>query len=113
MIEHSRCQIKIISNNSLKVSDAYAKLKSFASSKELQVSCSHLPNKKKIYTVLRSPHIDKKSREQFEMRTYTSLVTLNINNNTDIGVLIKDFKESLQSGISLKIKFFNNEHLIK
>ena len=25
-----------------------------------------LPTKKEIYTVLRSPHIDKKSREQFE-----------------------------------------------
>ena len=27
-----------------------------------------LPTKKEIYTVLRSPHIDKKSREQFETR---------------------------------------------
>ena len=34
-----------------------------------------LPTKKERYTVLRSPHIDKKSREQFETRTcllYTS-----------------------------------------
>ena len=27
-----------------------------------------LPTRKTIYTVLRSPHVDKKSREQFEMR---------------------------------------------
>ncbi len=29
-----------------------------------------LPTKKTIYTVLRSPHVDKKSREQFEVRTH-------------------------------------------
>ena len=28
-----------------------------------------LPSKKKCYTVLRSPHVDKKSREQFEFST--------------------------------------------
>ena len=29
-----------------------------------------LPTKREIYTVLRSPHVDKKSREQFEIRTH-------------------------------------------
>ena len=29
-----------------------------------------LPKKRILYTVLRSPHIDKKSREQFEMKIY-------------------------------------------
>jgi len=33
-----------------------------------------LPTKKTIYTVLRSPNIDKKSREQFEMRTHKRLL---------------------------------------
>src|SRR5437667_11486406 len=28
-----------------------------------------LPTKKTVYTVLRSPHVDKKSREQFEIRS--------------------------------------------
>ena len=32
-----------------------------------------LPTKKERYTVLRSPHIDKKSREQFETRTHKRL----------------------------------------
>jgi small subunit ribosomal protein S10 len=30
----------------------------------------NFPTKKKYFTVLRSPHIDKKARDQFEMRTY-------------------------------------------
>ena len=35
-----------------------------------------LPNKIEKYTVLRSPHIDKKSREQFEMRTHKRLMDI-------------------------------------
>lgn len=33
-----------------------------------------LPTRIERYTVLRSPHIDKKSREQFEMRTHKRLM---------------------------------------
>jgi len=35
-----------------------------------------LPTVINKYTVLRSPHIDKKSREQFEMRTYKRLLDI-------------------------------------
>lgn len=35
-----------------------------------------LPTKREIYTVLRSPHVDKKSREQFEMRTHIRLLDI-------------------------------------
>ena len=35
-----------------------------------------LPTKKTIYTVLRSPHVDKKSREQFEMRIHKRLIDI-------------------------------------
>ena len=35
-----------------------------------------LPTKREIYTVLRSPHVDRKSREQFEMRTYIRVLDL-------------------------------------
>ena len=35
-----------------------------------------LPTKREIYTVLRSPHVDKKSREQFEMRTHLRLLDI-------------------------------------
>jgi small subunit ribosomal protein S10 len=36
----------------------------------------HLPTKITRYTVLRSPHGDKKSREQFEMRTHKRLLDI-------------------------------------
>ena len=35
-----------------------------------------LPTRIERYTVLRSPHVDKKSREQFEMRTHKRLVDI-------------------------------------
>jgi small subunit ribosomal protein S10 len=35
-----------------------------------------LPTKREIYTVLRSPHVDRKSREQFEMRTHIRMLDL-------------------------------------
>ncbi len=35
-----------------------------------------IPTKRELYTVLRSPHVDKKSREQFEMRTHIRLLDI-------------------------------------
>ncbi|MBX9744478.1 MAG: 30S ribosomal protein S10 [Chlamydiales bacterium] len=35
-----------------------------------------LPTKREIYTVLRSPHVDRKSREQFEKRTHIRVLDL-------------------------------------
>ena len=35
-----------------------------------------LPNKIEKFTVLRGPHIDKKSREQFEIRTHKRLIDI-------------------------------------
>jgi len=35
-----------------------------------------LPTKREIYTVLRSPHVDKKSREQFQMKTHKRLLDI-------------------------------------
>ena len=38
-----------------------------------------LPTRKEIFTVLRSPHIDKKSREQFETRTHKRMIDIMTN----------------------------------
>ena len=35
-----------------------------------------LPTRREIYTVLRSPHVDKKSREQFQMKTHKRLLDI-------------------------------------
>ena len=35
-----------------------------------------LPTKREIYTVLRSPHVDKKSREQFQIKTHKRIMDI-------------------------------------
>jgi len=60
-----------------------------------------LPTQKQIFTVLRSPHVNKKSREQFEMRTHKRLIDiLNPTGNT-----IDALKTlTLPAGVDIKIK---------
>lgn len=60
-----------------------------------------LPTRKEIYTVLRSPNIDRKSREQFEIRTHKRLI--DIINPT--GKTIDALKTlTLPAGVDIKIK---------
>jgi small subunit ribosomal protein S10 len=60
-----------------------------------------LPTKIERYTVLRSPHVDKKSREQFEIRTHKRL--LDIINPT--ARTIDELKKlNLSAGVDIKIR---------
>lgn len=60
-----------------------------------------LPTKREVFTVHRSPNIDSKSREQFEMRTHKRL--LDILNPT--GKTIDALKTiTLPAGVDIKIK---------
>ena len=60
-----------------------------------------LPTKKEIYTVLRSPHIDKKSREQFETRTHKRLIDIMEPTPATIEALMK---HDLAAGVDVEIK---------
>lgn len=61
-----------------------------------------LPTKKEIFTILRSPHVNKSSREQFERRTHKRLI---IFSNTKPETLDKLKHLIMPTGIELKIKF--------
>ncbi len=60
-----------------------------------------LPNKIEKYTVLRSPHIDKKSREQFEMRTHKRLLDIVDPTPQTVDALMK---LDLAAGVDVEIK---------
>jgi small subunit ribosomal protein S10 len=60
-----------------------------------------LPTRIERYTVLRSPHIDKKSREQFEIRTHKRLIDIVLPTAKTIDALNK---LSLPAGVDIKIK---------
>jgi len=60
-----------------------------------------LPTRREIYTVLRSPHVDRKSREQFEIRTHKRLIDI----VEPTGKTIEALKTlSLPAGVDIKIK---------
>jgi small subunit ribosomal protein S10 len=60
-----------------------------------------LPTKRTVYTVLRSPHVDKKSREQFETRAHKRLIDILNSTNKTVDSLMK---LDLPAGVDVEIK---------
>ncbi|MBP6218364.1 MAG: 30S ribosomal protein S10 [Oligoflexales bacterium] len=62
-----------------------------------------LPTEINRYTVLRSPHVDKKSREQFEVRTHKRVLDILEAKQQTIDALMK---LDLASGVDVEIKLY-------
>jgi small subunit ribosomal protein S10 len=60
-----------------------------------------LPTKREVFTVLRSPHVDRKSREQFEMRTHLRVLDLL---DPTLDTIDKLKVLPVASGVDIKIK---------
>ena len=60
-----------------------------------------LPTEKQIYCVLRSPHVDKKSREHFEIRTHKRLIDILDPPPQTVDALMQ---VDLPSGVDVEIK---------
>lgn len=60
-----------------------------------------LPTRTQVFTVLRSPHIDKKSREQFEMKTHKRLIDILDAKPQTVDALMK---LDLPAGVDVEIK---------
>ena len=60
-----------------------------------------LPTHKKIYTVLRSPHVNKKAREQFQLCSYKRLLDIYSSTAKTVDALMK---LELPSGVDVEIK---------
>ncbi len=60
-----------------------------------------LPTRRQLWTVLKSPHIDKKSREQFEMRTHKRLIDILDSRPQTVDALTK---LDLPAGVDVEIK---------
>ena len=61
-----------------------------------------LPTSLNRFTVLRGPHVDKKSREQFEMRTHKRLVDIIDPTQQTVDSLMK---LDLSAGVDVEIKY--------
>ena len=60
-----------------------------------------LPTERNVYTILRSPHVNKDSREQFEMRTHKRLIDIM---NPSQEVMDSLMKLELPAGVDVEIK---------
>lgn len=60
-----------------------------------------LPTQKQIYTVLRSPHVNKKAREQFQLCSYKRLMDIYSSSSKTIDALMG---LELPSGVDVEIK---------
>jgi small subunit ribosomal protein S10 len=60
-----------------------------------------LPNKQRCFTVLRSPHVDKKSREQFELTTHKRILDIISPSDKTMEALMK---LNISSGVDVEIK---------
>ena len=60
-----------------------------------------LPTKRKIYCVLRSPHVDKDSREHFEIRTHSRMIDIYTLSSQTIDSLMK---LNIPSGVDVEVK---------
>jgi small subunit ribosomal protein S10 len=60
-----------------------------------------LPTEKKIFTVLRSPHVNKKAREQFELNTHKRMIEIFSSTPKTVAALEK---LELPSGVDIQVK---------
>jgi small subunit ribosomal protein S10 len=65
-----------------------------------------LPTVKNRFTVNRSPHVDKKSREQFEVRTHKRLLDILSPTQDTVDALMK---LDLPAGVDVEIKAFGKK----
>lgn len=60
-----------------------------------------LPTERKIYTVLKSPHVNKKAREQFQLSSHKRLIDIYSSSTKSVDALMK---LELPSGVDVEIK---------
>jgi ribosomal protein S10 len=67
--------------------------------------------KKKIITILKSPHVNKKAQEQFEFSIFSKQITLQMPNSYKFLIFLKKIETNLFSDVHIKIKLLINKNL--
>lgn len=93
-------QINLISHRAIFLDNFIKKAQLVFSSNHNSFKVVSLPTKSNLFTVLKSPHVNKKAREQFCFETYKKLIVLNDANPS----ILKRFLEKVScKGVALKI----------
>ena len=100
--KNNKIRIKLKSYNSKLISESCINIKNTINRTNTKVKGPiPLPTRKKIYCVLRSPHVDKDSREHFEIRTHTKIIDIYDPSSQTIDALMK---LNVSSGVDIEIK---------
>jgi ribosomal protein S10 len=65
--------------------------------------------RKKVITILKSPHVNKKAQEQFEIRLFSNQLRINTAQKFKFLVFVKKIKTYLFPDIKMKVKIFNDQ----
>nr|YP_009295261.1 30S ribosomal protein S10 [Dasya binghamiae]AOH77273.1 30S ribosomal protein S10 [Dasya binghamiae] len=95
-----RIKLKTYDNNLLKLS-CKSIIETIKITKATIIGPIPLPVKRKIYCVLRSPHVDKDSREHFEIRIHSKIIDVNEPSSQTIDALMK---LNIPAGVDIEIK---------
>ncbi|TPR53721.1 30S ribosomal protein S10 [Metamycoplasma neophronis] len=100
-----KLEVKIKAFDAQLVEDAAKKIVLLAKAEKATVSGPiPLPTRKEIVTILRSVHVNKKSREQFESRTHKRLIVLS---NVTEQLVDKAKRLELPAGVQINLKSVN------
>ena len=80
-----------------------------------KMSFTSFPKKRKLFTVLRTPHIDKKSREQFQFVSHKLKLVLNEKNDSKTNLFIFLLKNSEFPGVEMEIilNYYSGLHCLQ
>ena len=101
---NSKIRVKLESFNHELLDSSCNKMISILQNIQLQsVGLIKLPTKKRVYCVLRSPHVDKDSREHFEIRVHKRILEINYNSDNKDNLFDLLSKANLPSGVFYKL----------
>ena len=93
--------------NNLK--DKILKLKKINNLKDIEIKgCYNIKNKNKIFTVLKSPHVNKKSREHFIYKNFNQKIEIVFFNIFQLFNFFIIIKKSLSKNIIINTKIIKN-----
>ena len=102
MAKQQKIRIRLKAYDHKALDQSAAKIVETAKKNGAQVSGPiPLPTEKQIFTILRSPHVNKDSREQFEMRTHKRLIDIIEPSKQTLDAITR---LDLPAGVSIEIK---------
>lgn len=106
-MSREKIRVSLYSFNYKILEEACKKILSFVSSTEISENIKGpipLPTRKRIYCVLRSPHVDKDSREQFEIRNYKRIIDIYPESSQTLDTFLKI---ELPPGVSMDVQIYS------